>query len=104
MKLGLSLVLVLALIGGCAKKTETQQKKEMSKEPVAKRDQAAKPIAPRPTPVDEKPVALEGPYAALVSYEFAKSRAPISAIEDDIRKGAVGYPQIEAKLISVLKN
>ncbi|HEV8379492.1 MAG TPA: HEAT repeat domain-containing protein [Tepidisphaeraceae bacterium] len=101
MKIGLRLMLVVAIIGGCAKKTETEQKKEMAKEPVAKRA-AQKPIAPRV--VEEKPVELEAPYAALVNYDFAKSRAPLSAIEDDIRKGAAGYRQIEARLIAVLKN
>jgi HEAT repeat protein len=116
MKIGLRLVLVLGMIAGCARKTETEQKKEMSKEPVAQRStekRAAenhapekrapeKIIAPRPT--DDKPIALEGPYAALVSYDFAKSRAPISAIEDDIRKGPDGFPKIEGQLIGVLKN
>ncbi len=37
MKIGLRIVLTLVIVGGCAKKTETQQKKEMSKEPVAVR-------------------------------------------------------------------
>src|SRR6185295_12929039 len=101
MKIGLRLFLVVAIIGGCAKKTENEQKREMSKEPVANRS-PEKIIAPRP--IEDKPVALDGPYAALASYDFAKSRAPISAIEDDIRKGPAGYPDIESKLIAVLKN
>src|SRR5437868_589147 len=102
MKIGLRLVLAILIAGGCAKKTETEQKKEMSKEPVAKRA-PEKIIAPRP--VENRPVGLEGPYAALGNYDFAKSRAPLSAIEDDIRKAKPAeYPQIEAKLIALLKN
>ncbi|HEV8292073.1 MAG TPA: HEAT repeat domain-containing protein, partial [Tepidisphaeraceae bacterium] len=102
MKKILGTLLLVAVIGGCAKKTESEQKKEMAKEPVAKRS-AQKPIAPRA--VEEKPVALEGPYAALANYDFPRSRAPLSAIEDDIRTASPAeYAQIEAKLIAVLKN
>jgi len=92
----LGIVLVLAVVGGCAKKTETQQKKEMSKEPVAVRAQqeAAEPVVP-----------LEGPYLAVVSFDFGKSRAELSAVDDEIRKASpADYPQIEAKLIAVLRN
>src|SRR5688572_20719254 len=93
-----AVLLVFVVIGGCAKKeqikepkTPQQQKQEMSTQPIAKAQTSA--------------VSLEGPYAAVVNYEFAKSRAPISAIEDDIRKAKPAeYPAIEAKLIGVLKN
>jgi len=89
----LGIVLIVMIVGGCAKKTETQQKKEMSKEPVVLRAQqeAAEPAA-----------ALEGPYLAVVSFDFGKSRAELSAVDDEIRKASpADYPQIEAKLIAV---
>src|SRR4051812_26768624 len=89
------IVLVLAVIAGCAKKTQTEEKKEMSKEPVAVRtsQEAAEPSVP-----------LEGPYLAVVSYDFGKSRAELSAIEDEIRKATpADYPGIEEKLIAVLR-
>src|SRR5215213_1911187 len=101
MKIGLRLVLVLAIVTGCAKKTQNEQKKEMSREPVAKRapqdaPQKGPEKAPDKRAADDNAVPLEGPYAALVTYEFDKSRAPLSAIEDDIRKASPAeYPQIE---------
>src|SRR5436190_2246190 len=102
MKIGLRIALILLIAGGCAKKTVIEEKKEMAKEPVAKRapeESGAKPA------VKEKRIALEGPYAELVNYDFPKSRAALSAIEDDIRKAAPEqYPLIEAKLIAVLRN
>jgi HEAT repeat protein len=94
MKIGLGIVLALLIAGGCAKKTVTQEtKEELPPQPVAAR------VAPEPAKT------LEGPYQAVVSYDLSKSRADLSAIEDEIRKATPQqYPQIETKLLEVLKS
>lgn len=104
MKIALRLVLALLIAGGCAKKTTTtpeKSKKEMATQPVAQQHAPS----PQKHVVEIQPGTLEGPYAALLNYDFPKSRAALSAIEDDIRNAkAEQYGHIEAKLLAALKN
>src|SRR2546428_2759911 len=100
MKIGLRIVLVLLIAGGCASKTTTKDsKKEMSTQPVAQR---APQESTEKRVIEIQPGPLEGPYAALLNYDFPKSRAALSAIEDDIRNAPPQqYVRIEARLLAV---
>jgi HEAT repeat protein len=51
---------------------------------------------------DEPPA---DPYQAEGKYEFGRSRLPLALIDEQIRKTpAAGYPEIEAKLLTVLRS
>ena len=58
-----------------------------------------------PTAMSVTPVSLDETYTALISYDYASSRKPLSTIEQEVRSARPGeYPAIERKLLTVLND